>query len=907
MPTGPLAPYDPNPILAALYRRFFQHIEVDPDWMTRIRDAEARGLVIYVMRNLSFVDFLALDYLTKRHGLPQVRFVNDTGLFLLEPLGRGWWHAIARTASQTLGPGALAGVLDRPWDDATRLRSVLDSGTSAALFLKRPPSVLGPGSRGRIEGDAVLRTVLEAAGSSQRPILLCPQTFIWSRGPDRAVRAPLDMLFGPREWPGKLRTVAQFLANYRHVTLRAGEPLDVSAFVTMQRNALPDGVRGKREHGESGGGAEVSSDALIRRMTYALLRRLERERKAVTGPRMKPADRVREEVVRSPKLQRIIKDLGGPSDAGREVISARAREMVGELEAAVDETALAILDRTIDATISRMYESFEVDQAGLRRLQQVAKTGTLVLLPSHKSHVDYLILSHIFYRAKMPVPLVAAGDNLNFFPLGPIFRKSGAFFIRRKFHGDRLYIAVVDAYMRRLMKEGSTLEFFLEGGRSRTGKLLSPKLGLLSMVVDAALGTTSKPVYFCPISIGYERMVEEHAYVDEVSGGEKAKEDMGGLLRTASVLTRQYGRISVQFGEPLTLFGVAGDLGVAEGAELSPSKRRALITRLGHWVMNEINRISAVTPGALVATVLLAHEGRAISHAALLVEATRLADFLRKQGARFSPSLFPANATEISKASLITACTLFHRAGHLTVASEGQTLRRHTRLPSVPGDGAFYSIDAMARLSLDQAKNTIIHFFVARAFMATALLSEASASATGRNAVLVSVLRERTQTLSRLFKYEFIFRTDAAQDRLFDETLSELGASGELLYVHATEEGASVRIMARPALLDYAAAVKNFVEGYRILARTLAALVRSPLSQKELVKRALSVGVRMFLDGAIERREAVVSPLFENAILAFIDQGFLRRIDGKIGLAESFATEESVKAIEAKVTHFLVV
>ena len=221
--------YEPNPALAWMYARFFDHIEIDEAWVARVREADRRGTVVYVLRNLSFVDFLALDHLTKRHGLPEVRFANDLGLWILEPMGRGWLRALAPRSEL---------------DDVARLRTALDAGASAALFLKRPPTALEPAplyrgraasrqlpTRGRIEGDAFLRELLEAQRAAERPILLVPQVFVWSRRPDQAERSPVDAVFGPREWPGKIRTVAQFLMNYRHVSLRAGEPVDLGAFL----------------------------------------------------------------------------------------------------------------------------------------------------------------------------------------------------------------------------------------------------------------------------------------------------------------------------------------------------------------------------------------------------------------------------------------------------------------------------------------------------------------------------------------------------------------------------------------------------------------------------------------------------------------------------------------------------
>ena len=492
-----LSSYQPNRALGWLYERFFDHIAVDEAWARRVREADARGTVVYVLRSVSFVDFLALDYLTKRHHLPEIRFASDLGLWLLEPLGKGWLSALSpRTAH----------------DDERELRHAVESGASAVLFLKRPPALLEPGARGKIEGDLHLRALFAAQKKSDRPILLVPQVFVWSKRPDVISHNAVDLVLGPREWPGRLRTVAQFLANYKHVTMRAGEPIDLAAFLAQE-------------------GAHANGEGLVRRITYSMLRRLERERRAVLGPMRKPADRLREEVVRSPKLQRLISEMAGEGREERRVLGLRAIEMLREMEAAPDARAIATLSVTVETIFQRIFADIEADEEGLERIRAASKEGPVVLLPSHKSHIDYLVLSYLLFKRHIRIPMIAAGDNLNFFPLGPVFRRAGAFYIRRSFKGDRLYGAVVDAYMRRLLIDGHSLEFFLEGGRSRTGKLLPPKLGLLSLVIDAALEVHPKKVHFAPVSIGYERMVEEQAYLHELRGGEKRKEDVGRSYR----------------------------------------------------------------------------------------------------------------------------------------------------------------------------------------------------------------------------------------------------------------------------------------------------------------------------------------------------------------------------------------
>jgi len=910
--------YEPNPALAWVYHRFFEHIEVDEAWAKSVREAESRGTVVYVLRNLSFVDFLALDYLTKRLRLPQVRFANDLGLWVLEPLGRGWFS--------TLRP--------RPEsDDVRRLRRAIDEGHSAALFLKRPPTLLDPPpiarqrggaaralpSRGKSEGDVFLRTVLEAQRSQAAPILLVPQVFVWTRRADAQKHTAVDALFGPREWPGKIRTVVQFLANWRNVTLRAGEPLDVAAFLAHEARVAE-------------GGPPPTDDVLVRRLTYALLRRLERERRAVIGPAKKPSDRLRDQVVRSPRLQKVIRDMAGEGAAERRVLGYRAIAMLRELETEVDPGAVRALDAVFDQTVARMYSGFEIDEPGLARLRGAAKDGTLVLLPSHKSHVDYILLSHIFHRANMPVPLVAAGDNLSFFPLGPVLRRAGAFFIRRSFKGDRLYGAVVDAYMRRLIKDGWPLEFFLEGGRSRTGKLLPPKLGLLSIVVDAVLGVRAadpssegggsggRQVYFCPISIGYERLVEEKSYVREIEGGEKRKEDAAGLLRAAESALGRYGRLNVQFGELITVDAILQEMGEAghpgpgggppgpagpgggpAGGQLTPPRRRALVTRLAYRAMNEINRVTAVTPSALVATALLIHGKRGLPHAELVDACERLGRILGAAGARFTPSLGTGAGGSLRPSAIREACELFVRAGHVEAHHPGVPAQDRGKSAAKPGPDAIYVVPDSARISLDIAKNLVVHFFVSRAMIAVPLAASARAS---QGPIALATLAERVLALSRLLKYELQFRADATFDTIFRETLEEMAKDHEVV-VESDQVSMPPPGEGRERLAIHARMVRNFVEGYRVAARGLTALLKGPLVPKDLARPAMAAGERMFLAGEIECREAVSRPVIDNALLAFVDQGYLGRQEGKLVLPESYATADAVRTIEARIATFL--
>ena len=251
----------------------------------------------------------------------------------------------------------------------------------------------------------------------------------------------------------------------------------------------------------------------------------------MTGPALAPPDRQRSQVLRSPKLQQIIAHMAGDKQEDRYALTRQTLSSLRSMQATPDGATIKALEVLLDRVFHRIYAGIDVDREGLEALRERTKEATLVLLPSHKSHVDYLVLSYIFNYENLSLPFIAAGDNLSFFPLGPVLRRAGGFFIRRQFSGDKLYSATVEAYVRRLIRDGHTIEVFIEGGRSRTGKLMRPHVGLLAMLIDAALAIPNKKVVFVPISIGYERIVETSSYGKELIGGDKTLADEIELLK----------------------------------------------------------------------------------------------------------------------------------------------------------------------------------------------------------------------------------------------------------------------------------------------------------------------------------------------------------------------------------------
>ena len=845
---SPPATYEPNAILRWVYRRFFAHIEVDEHWSAAVRDAKKRGVVVYVMRSISFLDFLCLDWLVKKFGLPLVRFVNDLGLWILEPFGKGGRRLRLRRQI--------------PEDQA--LSSTVRDENSALLFLRRPPKIGQNKRKGRELEVDLIRTLVETQRALERPILLVPQTFVWSKLPPSKKRSLFDLFFGPTEWPGKVRVFFQFLLNYRNALLRSGEPFDLKKFIDDHQD-LTD--------------AEVAD-----KVRYALLRRMEREREIVLGPGKKTPGRIRDELLRAPRVRKHIEQHARAQKLPIAKVERMARRDLRQLTAAQDPYALALLHRLLDRVWNRIYDGLEVDQPGLERVRAAAREGSLVLLPSHKSHVDYLVLSDVLFVNALSPPLIAAGDNLSFWPLGPVLRRAGAFFIKRSFRGKRLYAALVDAYIRKLLVEGFNIEFFLEGGRSRTGKLLPPKLGLLSMVVDACLVLPSKRVFFVPISIGYERVVEERSYVDELAGGEKQKENIGGLLKTPKVLRSRYGRLYVQFGEIIEFADVvreiAGREHVGLDRELKPPERRNLVQTIGHRVVYEINEATVVTPAALVASVVLAHRRRGITRPELLAGAQMLADALRRLGARFARSIF-AGAEAVRPDTIAEAIELFVDGKLMTVADADD------------GQEPIYSVPEERRIALEYYKNNILHFFVPSALISAGLVVR------GGEPVSRHTLRERVLALSRLFKYEFMYRADAEFEEIFDDALGKMIAAGEVMQIADTVRAADGD--ASKNITTYAMMIRTYFETYRLAIRGLELLQNGSMSRKDWLKKTLALGQRMYLAGELELRESLSKARLENTMRSLRDHQLLATEDeDTLSLGKEAGGVTGLRALEQR-------
>jgi len=298
-----------------------------------------------------------------------------------------------------------------------------------------------------------------------------------------------------------------------------------------------------------------------------------------------------------------------------------AQTYITEIAADYREGLIRFGDRLLTRIWNKIYNGISVGHAD--RIRELAANGhEIIYVPCHRSHMDYLLLTYVIYHEGMVTPHIAAGINLNFWPVGKMFRRGGAFFLRRSFAGNKLYTAVFREYLELLFNKGYSVKYYPEGGRSRTGRLIPPKTGMLAMTIQAMLKGVNRPVSIVPVYIGYENVMEVKSYLNELKGSKKKKESNLQVFSAIRKL-KNYGHGYVNFGEPIALnqFLENHVPNWRDCRDAEPEKKPAWLTpavnELANNVMTRINRAAALNGMALASLCLLSSKRQTMSEAEL--------------------------------------------------------------------------------------------------------------------------------------------------------------------------------------------------------------------------------------------------------------------------------------------------
>ncbi|WP_373101073.1 MULTISPECIES: glycerol-3-phosphate 1-O-acyltransferase PlsB [Pasteurellaceae] len=355
-----------------------------------------------------------------------------------------------------------------------------------------------------------------------------------------------------------------------------------------------------------------------------------KQRISATGPRLPNREAMFNKLLQLPTILDAIEDEAKNKKISRDKAEKEAYKMLDEIAANVSYEGLRMADRFLRWLWNKLYQGIDVQNAD--RVRKLALEGhEIVYVPCHRSHIDYLLLSYVLYHQGLVTPHIAAGINLNFWPVGGMFRRGGAFFIRRTFKGNRLYSTIFREYLAELFHRGYSVEYFIEGGRSRTGRLLAPKTGMMSMTLQALQQRQTRPISVVPVYVGYEHVLEVDTYAKELRGAAKEKENAGLVLRVIKKL-RNLGKGYVNFGEPIVLSNYLNQH-FPQWKDNSDEERSLWFSKavdsVSQQVMVNINKAAAVNAMNLTGTALLSSRQRALSREQLLEQLASYQQFLQ--------------------------------------------------------------------------------------------------------------------------------------------------------------------------------------------------------------------------------------------------------------------------------------
>ncbi len=801
-----------------LSRWAFAYARVDPRMVERVRKLAERGGVVYVMRHRSVADYLLINSLFIREGLPLPQFSNGLAIGWFRPLS---WM-LARIAERLRALEIFGQARRRQVADREAAVREVAAGRPILVFLRaRATGLFGAVLRRRMVesnriGEPYLEDVLRAA--SRQEVYLVPLALFRGRGYRRRSSRLATLVYSVQEAPNEAKKLVTFLFNRRDLSLTIGEEIPLAEFLDRY---LREG-----------------EERMARRLTRVLQVFLYREERVVWGPPLLPKHRVRETVIGDPGMSEAIARLAAERKLPVAKVRKEAEGYFDEMASNFNGTYFAILTFVFRRIWNRIFQGVEI--TGLDRVADRIREHPVVLVPCHRSHFDYLILSYIFHGQFLSPPHIAAGINLSFFPMGMLFRGAGAYFIRRTFEGNELYKGVFRHYLTYLIREGYTQEFFIEGGRSRTGKILTPKLGMLSAIVNAFVRGVRRDLYFVPVSIAYERLVEAEAYKRELLGAEKEKESFRALLRARSILNANYGKAYVSFAEPISLNEALGPLkerfGSTPDDPAVEEEKRRFTLKLGFRLLGEVNAVSAVNAPSIASTVLLAHPYPAIRMHDFLRAAHLLLDHAEREGAQLTDSL--ARDRETFRETLA-----FLAKSGLIVEIED-------------GEGGILHVPDEKRINLDFYKNNTIHLFVLLAAVSHAL----------SRGIERDRLRSDLWWWLDLFRNEFVLPDRERLAVQVGELLARLESVGVLSDGRVDPEHALVRTTS--------AILQNFREAYWIAARVLHGLAEGGQSKGALVEEMQRIYRAQLLLGVARKPEGNTTVTLENALNRFEELGF---------------------------------
>jgi len=620
---------------------------------------------------------------------------------------------------------------------------------------------------------------------TEQDVQVLPVALYWGRSPEK--ENSLWKVFFSNNWsaPGFIKKFIIILTQGRQLYMNISEPFSL--------RQLTD---------------ENISEARVVRKTQRILRvHFRREQEAMIGPDLSHRRTLVNNIIDSSPIREAISISAAEANESYSKHERIARRYAMEIAADYSHTVIRVLEIIFDWVWNRLYSGLRAYNT--ENLSKIAKSHNIVYAPCHRSHADYLLLSYLVYKAGFVPPHIAAGVNLNLPVLGTILRRGGAFFMRRSFRDNPLYSAVFNEYLHTILVRGYSIEYFVEGGRSRSGRMLSPHVGMVNMTVQSYLRDRRRPIAFVPVYIGYEKLIEGGSYIGELTGKQKKKESIFGFFRSLSVLRKHFGQVHVNFGDPILLDEyLEQELPNWRQQEIDDLNEviRPVINNLGQEIVTRINSAAVANPVNLLALALLASPKHAMDEQQLRLQLQLYMTLLEK--APYSEWSALANNSPED--------TIEYGLAHDFIVRNEHEL------------GAIIAMDNAQALETAYIRNNSLHIFVLPGLVCALLVDAQHISR--------QHLLELVQLLYPFFQgeYHLPWNSNAELEAAVDQVLATLSEQSLIQQENGHYSGAPNNTMESDLLTHLAQTVAQALERFYLTIRILVQHDENSLHREDL-------------------------------------------------------------------------
>ena len=661
-----------------------------------------------------------------------------------------------------------------------------------------------------------LERLLSRQRQRTQPIKVVPVSLFWGHQPDKEKSWLKLMLSDNWSTTSRIRKILALLLVPKHLLVEFGEPIDLLSIIRAQDNP-----------------------ALSARHLHRKLRtHFTQQRQAILGPDLSHRRTLLKTIVDSDRVKAAVIDASIIDQEPQTDTAKRAEKYAREIASDQSYRVIRFFEVFLSWLWHKLYEGIEL--YNLDRAKAAALTSEVVYVPCHRSHIDYLLLSYVLYHNGLTPPHIAAGVNLNLPLVGSLLRRGGAFFMRRTFKEDLLYKAVFDEYLHLMLSKGHSIEYFIEGGRSRTGSMLNPRIGMISMTLNGYYKDNTKELTFMPVYFSYEKVMEINSYIGELAGRKKSKETLGGLLTTLKLLKQDFGQVAVSFGEPLNLRAYLSELAPDWHTHLPEDMQRKTSISLAHELSQRINDAAVLNTVNITAFAILCTLRNAIEMGRLESQITFL---LRVSDNQLKTSLLDQAAEDIIENALrITGL-------------EKSTSAAGTIIKADPGN----------HVELRYYYNNVIHLFAIPSLVARILRH--------RNDIGYQNLIDEVNLVLPFITNELLIKNNPLSTRTaVDRLLSTLEAENLLIRQQNQLNVQQHPIETYLGLYDLGDAVSPFLIRYYIVCYLLESNLPS---QVEIENTALSIYQQVFETLNSVPAETITTTPFNGFLKELVEQGWL--------------------------------